>query len=258
VKRVVSRVILVLTLAAVLLALAGCTSAPPTSSGDDTATPAVAAAAPTLTKETLPTAIGTTWAVVHSDAETPIDLKVEGPWKFTAGDGWRTDQHELVDPKTVPGIEKFSDVTFVDKVVGDPETMYYVRRVSDQWVDHLGKITVEGDAVKPEPVDSPQHFWPLDFKVGESYDVGDTGDYTIKATVLSRNVADVPAGRIDNAYLVRFEYTPKSAEGKASTYYYMFAPDVGFVALIHPGAGDESTGFTSAEQLDVISVLPSK
>jgi len=40
-----------------------------------------------------------------------------------------------------------------------------------------------------------------------------------------------------------------------SAYYYMLAPDVGFVALIHPSVGDEASGFTAAESISVITKL---
>jgi len=236
------------------LSLTGCTTAPPGSGA------AHAGSTPTLDRTTLPTAVGTKWVTVRApQGGVAVDFKVAGPWKFTAQSGWSETPNEIVDSKTVPGIEKFSDVTFVTMTAkaGNP-TYYYPRRVTDQWVEHLGRIEVRGDVVDSVPLEAPSHFWPLKLTVGDSYVVTDDAQRRTDATVLARNTAEVPAGRIENTYLVRFEYKPKNGSDKPSTYYYMFAPNVGFVALIHPGAGDEKRGFTSVKQLDLLATLPKK
>lgn len=211
----------------------------------------------TLTKENLPTEIGTTWTTVRSpEGDVAIDLTVSGPWTFTADPDWVSDSHEIVDPATVPEISRFKNVTFITKVMHpDSPDYYYPRTVTEEWVDHLGKITVTDGSAEAEPLEEPQHFWPLNFEVGQDYEVGENDISTIKATVLARNTATVPAGTIDDVHLVRFEYTMKQ-DGTVSTYYYMFAPDVGFVALIHPSAGNEKDGFTAAEQIDLLATMP--
>jgi hypothetical protein len=234
------------------LSLAGC------SPGGGGAAPPASGDVPTLTRDSLPTAVGTKWTTVRG-TDVPIELKIAGPWKLTAGADWSVSPYEIVDMKSVPGIEKFSDVSFVTKLEKpDNPTYYYPRRVTDEWVDHLGRIEVKGDTVDAQPVSGTAHFWPLGFSVGRAYNVSDDADNRIDATVLARNTAEVPAGKLENVYLVRFVSTPKSAGGKASTYYYMFAPEVGFVALVHPSTGDEKSGFTSARQIDLLASMPSK
>lgn len=210
----------------------------------------------TLTADTLPTRIGTTWEVSSRETETPIDMSVEGPWTFETGPDWRVDEHEIVDPASAPGIESFSDVTFVVRNVNEGATYYYPRRVTDEWLLHLGRIEVKGDQVAVEPLQKPSNFWPLGLEVGKEYVVQDEGTFLIEATVLAHNTATTPAGVVEDVYLVRFVYTPQSEGAEGSVYYYMFAPDVGFVALVHPSAGDEAGGFTGADSISVITRLP--
>lgn len=246
---------IVWTLMGVLLAasLAGCGVANETKSAQGDS----AGAAPPLTQDNLPTKVGLKWTTTgSSEGPTKIDMKVDGPWSFSDEPGWDVDNFEIVDPMTVPGIDKFSDVTFVTKSTNpDSPDYYYPRGVTDEWVDHLGRIEVDGKTVKAEPKNPPQHFWPLNFEVGQTYEVSDTEASTIRATVLARNTLTVPAGKIDNAYLVRFEYASKT-DGKKSTYYYLFAPNVGFCALIHPSAGSEESGFTEAKSVDLLATMP--
>lgn len=245
-------------LMAVALSVAGCGGAgsgradSSAAGGSDTTRPG----GRTLTAETLPTAVGTTWEIASTESETPIEMTVEGPWAFESGPDWRVDEHEIVDPASVPRLEEFDDVTFVVRNVNEGATYYYPRRVTDEWLLHLGRIEVTGDEVNAEPLEKPSNFWPLGLAVGKEYLVQDEGTFRIDATVLARNTATTPAGVIDDAYLVRFVYTPQTEDAEGGTYYYMFAPDVGFVALIHPSAGSEATGFTSAESLNVISRFP--
>ena len=213
----------------------------------------------TITRDMLPIEPGTSWTVAHFGGErtTPIDLKVEGPWKITSGSDWRIDTGEIVDPKSVPGIERFTDVTYVQKGSWEGATRYYPHRLTDEWVTQLGLIEVKGDAVDIQPYDEPSRSWPLGFTVGESYTVRDTDENKVEAKVLAKSAADVPAGTIDDAYLLRFTQTSKT--GKVpSTYYYIVAPKVGFVAMIHAVDGDEASGFTSAHQVDVLATLPSR
>jgi hypothetical protein len=213
----------------------------------------------TITPDMLPITPGTSWTVAHfgGGGTTPIDLKVEGPWKITAGSSWRIDTEEIVDPKSVPGIKRFTGVTYVQKGLWEGATRYYPHRLTDEWVMLLGLIEVRGDAVDVQPYAEPAKSWPLGFTVGESYTVADTAESKVEAKVLAKSTADVPAGMIKDAYLLRFTQTSKT--GKApSTYYYIVAPQVGFVALIHAVAGNEASGFTSAHQVDVLATLPSK
>ena len=213
----------------------------------------------TITPGMLPITPGTSWTVAHfgEGGTTPIDLKVGGPWKITADSDWRIDTSEIVDPKSVPGIEKFTDVTYVQKGLWEGATRYYPRRLTDKWVTQLGIIEVKGDAVDVQPYDEPSKFWPLGFTVGQSYTVIDTAEHKVEAKVLAKSTADVPAGAIKDAFLLRFTDTSKT--GKApSTYYYILAPQVGIVAMIHPVNGNEASGFTTAHQVDVLATLPSR
>lgn len=209
-----------------------------------------------FTADTLPTAVGTTWEIASYEGEVAADITVAGPWTFEVGADWSRGEREIVDPSTVPGIERFSDVTFVTREVNEGATYYYPRAVTDEWVQHLGKVEVTDAATTPEPLPKPSNFWPLGFEVGDEYLVQDEGTFRIEATVLSVNTASTPAGEIEDTYLVRFVYTPQTESAEGGTYYYMFAPDVGMVALFHPVAGSEETGFSAIKSVSVISRLP--
>ena len=213
----------------------------------------------TLTRENFPTSVGTKWSLIRKDGTgTAISLKVTGPWKLEAGPDWNVTPQEIVDPATVPGIERFADVTYVMKESKpDNPTFYYPRYVSHDWVDSLGRIAVIGDRVE---VSAPGRlrFWPLELEVGKSYDVGETEGYSLVATVLARNTAVVPAGTIHDTFLVRFRSTPKKVKGAPTDHYYMLAPDVGMVAFFARLKGNEKTGFTSADSVALLATMPSK
>lgn len=215
---------------------------------------------PTLSASTLPTEVGTKWTTTRSDGtDIPIEFTVAGPWTLEAGDGWSETPSEIVDPATVPGIEKFDDVDFVIKnpaPEGGGPVYYYPRRLTDEWVQGLGRIMMQGDAVTPEPSEV-SNFWPLDLEVGKEYQVADTDEYESVATVLARNTATVPAGTIADSYLVRFRATLKT-DGKVIDNYYLFAGDVGMVAWLSELTGSEEAGFTSSKNLVLLSSLPAK
>lgn len=246
-----------------LLAVSGCSAGTPSPSGttadESNGAAASATAEPaTLTRETLPMEVGTTWSTVSlpEGEVASLDLTVEGPWNLTAAPEWDKETHEIVDPGAVPGVEDFADVTFVTRLDADGQVHYYPRTVSEDWVDHLGRIVVDGESVSSEPLATPQHFWPLNLEVGRTYDVGTNESFAIEAEVLSRGTATVPAGTVENTYLVRFVYTPLAEEDDTWTYYYMFAPHVGVVALLKPSRGSEADGFTEFDSVDLLASLP--
>ncbi len=260
----VRRVVVLVIAWAVLATMTACDAdgAEPTAASGRGSGSAEAPAPPskvrTLTAETLPTSVGTSWEVASFDTESPIMMTAEGPWTFEVGSGWRVDEHLIVDPAEVPGLDAFENVTFVVKNVDEGATYFYPRTVTDDWLLHLGRIEVKGDEVEAEPLEAPSNFWPLGLDVGRQYLVQDEGAFRIDATVIARNTATTPAGVIEDTCLVRFVYTPRAEGAEGGTYYYMFAPDVGFVALIHPSAGSEQVGFTAADSISVITRLPSE
>ncbi len=254
-----ARTLAVLAIAVSLAAsISGCSSSPDQVSGGSTPAQNSEGSAQTLTKATLPTEVGTKWTSARSDgADIPIDLKVSGPWTLTAGDGWSESPSEIVDAATVPGIEKFEDVTYVVKASSaDGPTYYYPRRVTDEWVQGLGRITVQGDAVTPEPAEV-SNFWPLDLEVGKEYQVADTKEFKTVATVLARNSATVPAGTIENVYLVRFRST-LTTSGTILDNYYLLAANVGNVAWLSELTGSEEAGFSAAKNIVLLTSLPTK
>lgn len=253
-RRVASLVIAVCLSAS----LTGCSGAPDPTGDGDTSSKAGTETATTLSKSTLPTEVGTKWTTVRSDgSDIPIDFQIAGPWTLGAGADWSESESEIVDPTSVPGIEKFEDVTYVTKsaAAGNPD-YYYPRRVTDEWVQGLGRIVVEGDAVTPEPAEV-SNFWPLDLEVGKEYQVSDTDEFKSVATVLSRNSATVPAGTIENVYLVRFRYT-LATSGDVLDSYYLFAGDAGMVAWLSELTGSEEEGFTAAKNVSLLASLPTK
>ena len=248
-----------MTIAPVLaLSIAGCGSAGTGTSGQTTPS-GETNAPPTLTKATLPTEVGTKWTVVRMDEEgTPLDLKVEGPWTVTPGPDWRTESNEIVAPEGVPGIEKFKDYTYVQKDTSeDFGTYYYPRQVTDDWVFGLGRINASGDDAIAEP-SAPAKFWPLQLEVSQTYQLYENAERNTAATVLARNTANMPAGTIENAYLVRFRTEAAGDSGKPNDTYYLFAPNVGMVAYFSRLTGDEKAGFTAAGSIVVLSTMPTK
>ncbi len=250
-----------LVIAALLsVSLAGCSRQEAPDAGTTTTPGAAAggASAETLSTETLPTEVGLTWKTVrHDGTDVPIEFTVAGPWTLTAGEDWSESSSEIVDPASVPGIEKFSDVTYVVKSSSaDGPDYYYPRRVTDEWVQGLGRIVVQGDAVTPE-VGEVSNFWPLNLEVGKEYQVSDTDQFKTIATVLARNTATVPAGTIENTYLVRFRST-LATSGKVIDNYYLMAGDVGLVGWLSDLTGSEDASFTSAKNIVLLASRPAK
>lgn len=254
-----ARTLAVLAISVALAAsVSACSSPPAPATGGGTSGASSEASAPTLTKSTLPTEVGAKWTSVRSDGtDVPIDFTVTGPWTLTEGAGWSEYPSEIVDTASVPGIEKFEDVTFVVKSSAtDGADYYYPRRVTEEWVQGLGLITVQGDTVTSEPSEV-SNYWPLNLEVGKEYQVSDTEQFKMVATVLSVNSATVPAGTIENTYLVRFRSTLASG-GKPLDSYYLLAPDAGLVAWVSQLTGSEEAGFTAAKQITLLKSLPAK
>lgn len=210
--------------------------------------------------QTLPMEPGYAWdvATYPGGEAIPVQLTVAGPWTLAAGGDWPVTATEIVDPADVAGLEEFPGYDFVVKSVEGAAEYYYPRQVTDEWMLQLGKITVQGEQVTVEPYEAPLRFWPVDFEVGETFVVSDTGSFGINATVLAHNAVTTPAGTIDDAYLVRFDYTALAEGAMEGTHYYILAPDVGFVALFSVAAGDEGTGFTALDSLQVLVTMPAK
>lgn len=251
--------IVTVSIAAVLALTSWGCAAGGTGTSEQGATRDEVATAPTLTKATLPTEVGTTWTVVRYDEDdTPLELTVDGPWSVEPGPDWRTESYEIVEPKDVPGIDEFSDYTYVQMNTSeDFGTYYYPRQVTDDWVFGLGRIHVDGDEVVTEPSE-PGRFWPLQLEVGQTYQIYEAAERNTVATVLARNTAETPAGTIENAYLVRFRTETTSGSETPDDLYYLFAPNVGMVAYFGDLTGDEENGFTAADSIVVLSSMPAK
>ncbi len=259
----VARRILTVLLSGMLVvgALGGCSeeAAPETdaASGGTSSEPAE------LTGEwakTLPSEPGYAWDIaMYAGGETiPAVLTVAGPWTLEAGADWPVSTTEIVDPAGVDGLDAFTGYTYVVKMTEGAGEVYFPRQVTDEWMLQLGKITPTGSGPTVEPYPSPLRFWPVDFEVGETFVVSDTGSFGIDATVLAKSSAVVPAGTIDEAYLVRFDYTPLAEGALEGTLYYILSPEVGIVALFSVAEGDEATGFTALDSLQVLVTMPEK
>lgn len=259
----VARRILVTVTAAALVAgmLGGCSdeTAPDTEPGTGGTSSAPAEPAGEWAA-TLPTEPGYAWEVAtYTGGETiPVALTVAGPWTLEAGDDWPLATTEIVDPSEVDGLDAFTDYTYVVKTMEGASEVYFPRQVTDEWLLQLGKITPAGDEPTVEPYANPLRFWPVDFEVGETFVVSDTGSFGIDATVLAKNSATVPAGPIDETYLVRFDYIPLAEGALEGTFYYLLSPEVGFVALFSVAEGDEAAGFTALDSLQVLAAMPEK
>jgi len=256
---VVRRVLAVLLAAALVAGMLGGCSNEPAPETDDTTADAQAAPAGEWAK-TLPTEPGYAWdvATYQGGGTIPVALTVAGPWTLEAGDDWFVSTTEIVDPAEVDGLDAFTGYTYVVKTMEGTSEVYFPRQVTDEWLLQLGRITSAGDAPTVEPYATPLRFWPVDFEVGETFVVSDTGSFGINATVLARSSVVVPAGTIDEAYLVRFDYTPLAEGAIEGTFYYILSPEVGFVALYSVAAGDEASGFTALDSLQVLVTMPEK
>lgn len=257
-RRVLAAVLAAVTLASML---GGCSDgASPEADESDATTSAGPAELTGEWAKTLPTEPGYAWdiATYAGGDPLPVTLAVAGPWTLEAGDDWPLTTTEIVDPAEVDGLDAFTDYTYVVKAMEGTSEVYFPRQVTDEWMLQLGKITPGGDAPTVEPYTNPLRFWPVDFEVGETFVVSDTGSFGIDATVLAKSSAIVPAGTIDEAYLVRFDYTPLAEGALEGTFYYILSPEVGFVALFSVAEGDEASGFTALDSLQVLATMPEK
>lgn len=210
--------------------------------------------------KTLPMEPGYAWdiAMYPGGGTVPVSLPIAGPWTFEVAADWPVSTTEIVDPAEVDGIDAFSGYDYVVKATDASATYFYPRQVTEEWMLQLGKITLTGDQATAEQYTNPLKFWPVDFEVGETFVVSDTGSFGINATVLGRSSATTPAGTIDEAYLVRFDYVPLAEGAIEGTQYYILSPEVGFVALFSVATGDEASGFTALDSLQVLVTMPEK
>ena len=262
-RRLIGRVISAVLATTMLAGLSACGHTG-NEAGHDATTAEVgqtdAAVEKDMTLSGLPTEPGYSWDIAQypGGGTVPVQMTAEGPWTIEAGGDWPISTTEVVDPAGVPGIDAFADYDHVVKTVIGGEDWYYPRRVADGWLLQLGSITGAGESATAEPYEDPVRFWPMDFEVGGTYVVLEGESFRVDATVVGQNTAHVPAGDIEDAYLMRFDYTPITPEGIEATHYYILAPNVGFVALFSVAAGDETVGFTELDSLQVLATLPAK
>jgi hypothetical protein len=245
----------------VVAAIAGCTDdTTPAPSGGESGTTGPAESTADLTLGTLPVEPGYAWDIARYEGIEPIPLQlsVEGPWTLTAGADWPVRTTEIVEAADVAGIEEFDEFDFVEKTTDAAGDSYYPRMIDDGWLLQMGSITSAAGAVTAEPYAEPMKVWPVTFEVGDEFVVLDGENFRIEATVLAQNTVTVPAGVIDDAYLLSFEFVPVTAGAISGTQYYILAPDVGFVAMFGASAGDEATGFTALDSASVLVTLPQK
>ena len=259
----ITRRVLAVLLAVALAAgmLGGCSGkAEPDTEGDGAATSGEPVELVGEWAKTLPTEPGYAWdiATYTGTDPIPVTLTVAGPWTLEAGADWPLGTTEIVDPAEVDGLDAFADYTYVVKTMEGESEVYFPRQVTEEWLLQLGKITLTDGEPTVEPYANPLRFWPVDFEVGETFVVSDTGSFGIDATVLAQNSVTVPAGTIDEAYLVRFDYTPLTEGALEGTFYYILSPEVGFVALFGVAEGDEVAGFTALESLQLLVTMPEK
>lgn len=256
----VRRLVALLMAVTLTLALAACggneSEEPAETSGEEEP----AAEQEPVTLGELPTDPGYAWDVARDESMEPlaVSMSVEGPWVFPSAEGWTVSTTEIADPADVPSLDQFDDYDFVVFAEEFGAGVYYPRRIADGWMLQLGRIDMATGEAAAEAYDEPLKLWPVDFEVGESYLVLDGENFRVDATILAQNAVTVPAGEIDDAYLVRFDYTPKTEGAIEGTQYYILAPDVGFVAMFGVASGDESSGFTALEGTHVLATLPEK
>lgn len=249
-----SRKRLSITLVALLLlALGGC-SEPAEQPGNGKEAAPEEVALPTLGE--LPTEPGTAWDMARYEGVEPLQVAftVAGPWVFPSAEGWKVTTTEIVTADEVPGIDQFGDYDFIVRSDDFGEQAFYPRRIADGWMLQLGRSTEAG----AEPYEEPLRLWPVQLQVGEAMTVLEGENFRVDATVLALGSATVPAGEMDDAYLVRFDYTPLTAGAIEGRQYYILAPEIGVVATFGVAAGDEETGLTALDGVSVLTTLPAK
>ncbi|MHB8761010.1 MAG: hypothetical protein ACYC6J_01250 [Coriobacteriia bacterium] len=225
--------------------------------GSDTGKPAVEGQ---LSAGDLPSEPGYAWDVGwYLDVEPlPVEMSVNGPWTFPSAVDWQVGTNEIVELEAVPEIEIFSGYDFVVRTEEFGEETYHPRQMTDEWMLQLGRISVSGDTVVAEPYAEPLRLWPLGFDVGDTFMVLEGENFRVDAKVVAQNRAVVPAGEIEDTYLVRFVYTPITEGSIEGTNYYLLAPGVGFVGMFSVAAGDEASGFTALDAASVLITLPER
>lgn len=256
--RIVGTRLIAVGLIALLLGVAGC--AKPASEKPGTTTAPKPSPNGKITKDSLPSEPGYSWdtAQYQGADPLPVSMQVAGPWTLTVGSDWPVTTSTIVDPQTVPGIGQFADYTFVVGSQEFGEQVYYPRQMTDTWMQQLGKIAA---ATTPPTVDvyrNPLKLWPLNFAVGDKFTLAEGGSFGVNATVLAQNTVTVPAGTIEDAYLLRYDYTPLAEGAVSGSNYYILAPEVGVVAVFGVASGDEATGFTALDSANVLVRLPEK
>lgn len=251
--------IAVLGAAALLLAAVGCADAEPDTPAEEE--PAPVASGETATLGTLPVEPGLEWEMARYEGTEPLSVTMPsaGPWVFPSAEGWTRTTTQIVDPADVPGIEQFSEYDFVVRTNDFGDDAYYVRSIADGWMLQLGRVAAD-DAGTPsaEPYEEPLKLWPVDFEVGEDLVVLEGENFRVDATIVAQSSVTVPAGVFDDAYLVRFTYTPLTEGAIEGAQYYILAPDAGVVAVFGVSSGDEASGFTALEGASVLVTMPEK
>lgn len=242
-----------------LFALVACTDAGTDSPLSDEGTPP-AQDTEQVTLGDLPTEAGYAWDMARYEGVDPLQVSMPagGPWVFPSAEGWTVTTTEIVEAESVPQIDQFSEYDFVVRSEDFGEEAYYPRRIADGWLLQLGRIGNTGGAVMAEPYEEPLKLWPVEFAVGDTLVVLEGENFRVDATIVAQNTVTVPAGEIDDAYLVRFDYTPITEGAIEGTQYYILAPDVGVVAMFGIVTGDEETGFTALDGVSVLVTLPEK
>jgi len=255
------------TLIALVLAVAVCGAVPACSRDAESPEPAPAEADASASQEptgewaqTLPTAPGYTWGAARypGGGTIPVQLAVSGPWTLTVGADWPVYTTEVVDPADVPGLDQFENLDYVEKTVDGATEYYYPRQVTNEWMLQLGKVSVTNGQATAEPYAAPLKLWPVDFEVGDTFVLSEGGSFGVNATVLGHSAVTVPAGTIDDAYLVRFDYAALAEGAISGTQYYILSPEVGVVAFFGVATGDEATGFTALDSAQILVTMPEK
>ncbi len=208
----------------------------------------------------LPSEPGHTWDVgwYLGVEPLPVEMSVNGPWIFPAAADWQISTNEIVEPEAVPEIEVFSGYDFIVRTEEFGEEVYHPRRMTGEWMLQLGRISVSGDTAVAEPYAEPLRLWPLSFDVGDTFMVLAGENFRVDAEVVAQSTAVVPAGEIEDTYLVRFVYTPITEGSIDGTNYHLLAPGVGLVGMFSVASGDEASGFTALDAASVLITLPER
>lgn len=260
--------VVLLALAATAMPLVGCSNTDPekpAAEATGTGQPAEVEAPTAVTADTLlEAAPGTKWELVTyvPHKSVPLAFPMAGPWVVDPqpGPGWTvtTSTFETVAMRDVPEGGRFPNATYALKSVTGGSESYMPRSLTETSVVQYGAIGKGTDGSwEVQDFGAPTVVYPLDMKPGEKRPIFEDANQRIEGVAVAISTFESPAGKFENAVLVRFDYTHKKQKDRVSHHYFVYAPEIGLVAQVDGAPGQESgVDITGSTVMQVVTKLP--